>query len=196
MSLPLQPPKSNLCSAYAIFYLSQYKHYEYDLQDIISELPITQEYGIGPFDVALFFQNKPFSVIMQSFSEFLDSSWRWKNSVSISHELHSRSYIKEWEKSFLHIVDSPQYDIYLHPTSMTQVKAYLSNGCQAIVYLNSAILYNQEGYAGHYVYLISIEENQVWIQDSHWQYGGKKSYSWEVFHQALKSGGDYIIWVT
>jgi len=194
--IPLQPKDSQLCSAYASSFALNNLGIKLSLDNITSQLPISEVYGIGLYDLVLFFTQFPLEIVINSNGDYFPLEWENLNSSQDILDLLSASNdLKKWQESLKQCL-MKQVSFQRRELQLNDLIDKYKNGWECIAYLNSSLLYNNEDkFFGHYVYIESIGNEDSIIRDSHWQYGGIKTYFSEQLLQAIHSGQDHIIWI-
>lgn len=192
-----QPTNSQLCAPACLAFVFHAIGNPISTEEIARELPINEEYGIGLFDLAHYPILKGYSVDMYAWdAKHFSIKWRKMSKAGLIKELeYTGENEGSWRYALLRDIREGA-EFFPHPISTNEMKRRLEKSQQIIMYIDSAVLYQQgDGIWGHYVVLQKISSQYWTIFDPHWKYGGIKKYSKDLLLFAFYSVGGYCLFI-
>lgn len=170
----------------------------YSVPGVAKKLPISKEYGIGLFDLALFPLREGYAVDLYAWDAHnFPVAWRLMSQRQLMRTLEKSNPKRgSWQKALLSILKSGAR-FYPHPITTSEIEKRLKNHQGAILYIDSAVLYQHaNGVWGHYVVLKKTSQKIWTIFDPHWRYGGLRHYQKDSMLFAFYSVGGYCLFVS
>lgn len=165
------------------------------VSDVVKRLPINKEYGIGLFDLARLPLMEGYAVDLYAWdARNFPVVWRRMNQERLKATLKKGRPKKGSWRNALQDALKHGARFFPHPIAVTEIEKRLKTGQQSILYIDSAVLYQQtDGVWGHYVVLQKTSSRTWTIFDPHWKYGGLKKYPKDLILFAFYSVGGYCM---
>lgn len=192
-----QPKNSQLCAPACLAFVLKSLNNPVSTKEISKELPINKEYGIGLFDLARYPILKGYSVDMYAWDgRHFPVKWRKLTKAQLIEDLeHISKEERGWRQALLDSLKRGA-TFFPHPASTKEIEKRLAQNHQMIMYIDSAVLYQQgDGIWGHYVVLQKTSSQYWTIFDPHWKYGGIKKYPKDLLLFAFYSVGGYCLFI-
>lgn len=167
------------------------------VSDVAKRLPISKEHGVGLFDLARVPLMGGYAVDLYGWdARHFPAAWRRMSQKRLRSVL-KREHPKKgsWRKALLDALEAGAR-FFPRPIATSEIERQLKVGQRAILYIDSAVLYQHaDGVWGHYVVLQKTSSNVWTIFDPHWKYGGLKRYPKDLLLFAFYSVGGYCMFI-
>lgn len=167
------------------------------MTEAAGSLPISEEFGIGLFDLALFPSGRGVSVDTFAWDEqHFPKSWKRMTQSALREHLARARSLPSWKRSLKRLL-AQGGKFYAKRITPAQVQRRLARGEQMIMYLDSSILYSErvDEVMGHYVAIVRYGSKSITLMDPHWKHGGMRRHPTELVLQAFYSVGGYCLFL-